>query len=119
MVRSRPDELLEVDEGEPDRISTERTKPLASRPSLTLEPRAGAAMDGSPYLLKLPAAGQAYRAGLVTRWVPRRVSELFTSHPPCPGFSWRTGYLNGLLSYLKIKWRPGRPLPTPLACRKP
>ena len=38
----------------------------------------------------LPAAGQLCRAGLLTRWVPNRVSELVTSLPPCPGFTWRT-----------------------------
>ena len=38
----------------------------------------------------LPAAGQLCRAGLATRWVPHRVSERLTSHPPCPGLAWRT-----------------------------
>lgn len=36
----------------------------------------------------LPAAGQPYRAGLVTRWVPAKGFR--SSHPPSPSFAWRT-----------------------------
>ena len=38
----------------------------------------------------LPAAGQPYRAGLVTRWVPTKGFR--SSHPPFPGFAWRTHF---------------------------
>jgi len=30
------------------------------------------------------------RAGLVTRWVPVQGFRVLPSHPPCPGFAWRT-----------------------------
>lgn len=42
----------------------------------------------------LPAAGQLYRAGLATRWVPIQGFKLF-GYSPCPGLSWRTRRMNG------------------------
>jgi transposase len=41
-----------------------------------------------PRKTRFRMAGQPFRAGLVTRWVPTKAFR--SSHPPCPGFTWRT-----------------------------
>ncbi len=41
-----------------------------------------------PRKTRFRIAGQPFRAGLVTRWVPTKGFR--SSHPPLPGFAWRT-----------------------------
>jgi hypothetical protein len=41
-----------------------------------------------PRKTRFRIAGQPFRAGLATRWVPTKGFR--SSHPPLPGFAWRT-----------------------------
>ena len=56
----------------------------------------------------LPAAGQPYRAGVVTRRVPSKGFR--SSHPPFPGFAWRTQIAVKTVRHLVVKVTRARQL---------